>query len=260
MAEPPLTVGQRLRAAREAAGLTTDDVARSLKFSPRQIELLEADNYSALPGNTVVRGFTRNYARLLKLDADELLDLLGEHVLAQPADVRPPDNMGMASDERNERRLSPLLSAAIVVALAALILAVWHFFGPDARKAAEVKKNTTEALAPPADIRRASSEPGAEAAPGDAATGGPASPSAMPSASSSLIFSFDDRSWVEVTDGARQVLHRGENPAGSRLVLDGKPPFDIVIGNAAKVKLTHGGREVDLAPHTRVDVARFRLE
>ncbi len=64
------TVGRKLRAAREAAGLSLADVAQSLKFTPRQIELLEADDYAALPGMTVVRGFIRSYAKLLKMDAD----------------------------------------------------------------------------------------------------------------------------------------------------------------------------------------------
>ncbi|MFN6961162.1 MAG: helix-turn-helix domain-containing protein, partial [Rhodocyclaceae bacterium] len=72
----PETVGAQLRAAREAAHLTYDDVARALKFSPRQIAALEADDYAALPGATIVRGFVRNYARLLKLDAAPLLQQL----------------------------------------------------------------------------------------------------------------------------------------------------------------------------------------
>jgi hypothetical protein len=42
--------------------------------------------------------------------------------------------------------------------------------------------------------------------------------------------------------------------------LSGKPPFDVVVGNAGKVKATYGEREIDLAPHTRADVARLKIE
>ena len=49
-----------------------------------------------------------------------------------------------------------------------------------------------------------------------------------------------------------------EIPGG--VVDGGEPPLDIVIGNAAGVSMFKGDTPVDLAPHTRVDVARFRLE
>lgn len=263
VAEPPaaLSVGQRLRAAREAAGLSVADVARSLKFGVRQVELLEADDYAALPGNTVVRGFTRGYARLLKLDADELVHLLDAQTPVAPADVRPPDNMGEANDARAERKPAPLLSAAIVIALAAALLALWHFFvpeskAPEARKAVAVAPPAPVLPAPGAAPASAGVAPVPAAEPVVAAGGGAVAESAAPV----LSFAFEDRSWVEVTDASRQKLHSGENPPGSRLTLTGRPPFDIVIGNATKVTLTYEGRSVDLAPHTRADVARFRLE
>lgn len=74
------------------------------------------------------------------------------------------------------------------------------------------------------------------------------------------MFSFEDRAWLEVSDAARQVLHTGENPAGTRLELSGKPPFDVVVGNAGKVRVTYGDRVIDLAPHTRAEVARLKVE
>ncbi|MCP5249013.1 MAG: helix-turn-helix domain-containing protein [Candidatus Accumulibacter sp.] len=67
------TVGQQLRAAREARGLSVADAAQSLKLGPRQVIALESEDWSSLPGNTMIRGFVRNYARLLNLDADALM-------------------------------------------------------------------------------------------------------------------------------------------------------------------------------------------
>ena len=55
-AEEILTVGQRLRAAREAKGMSIDEIARSLKLSPRQIVALEADDWTSLPCKTIIRG------------------------------------------------------------------------------------------------------------------------------------------------------------------------------------------------------------
>jgi cytoskeleton protein RodZ len=72
----PETAGLLLRRAREAAGLSLDAVAQQLKLAPRQVEALEEGDFSRLPGRTFVRGFMRNYARLLHLDAERVLSAL----------------------------------------------------------------------------------------------------------------------------------------------------------------------------------------
>lgn len=260
-APPPPSVGRSLRAARVAAGLSVNEVAQILKFSPRQIEALETDNYAALPGNTIVRGFVRSYAKLLKLDAGALLSILDARSPSAPADVRPPDNMGIASQPGVDRQFSPLLSAAIVLALAALLLALWHFFGPGTAKPATttvgLAPHSAPAAMPEGSAPAAAPEP-AVAAPPPAAV--PVATAVAAASASPLLFVFQDRCWVEVTDATKQRLHSGENPAGSRLTLSGTPPYDVVIGNAGKVVLTYGERTIDLAPHTRADVARLILE
>jgi cytoskeleton protein RodZ len=95
--------------------------------------------------------------------------------------------------------------------------------------------------------------------PTGAAPAGAVAEAAMPTGPT-LVFVFEDRSWLEVMDASKQIIHTGENPGGSRLTLTGKPPFDIVVGNAGKVKLSYGERSIDLAPHTRAEVARLKLE
>src|SRR5258705_7844776 len=65
--------GPQLAAAREACGFSVADVARQLKLAPWQIEALETGNYARMPGTVFVRGFIRNYARLVKLDPAALL-------------------------------------------------------------------------------------------------------------------------------------------------------------------------------------------
>ncbi len=62
--------GAALAAAREALNLSVAEVARQLKLSVSQIEALEAGAYEKLPGPVFVRGFIRNYARLLRLDPE----------------------------------------------------------------------------------------------------------------------------------------------------------------------------------------------
>jgi len=268
------SVGSLIRDARVAAGLTVAEVAQSLKFSPRQIQLLEADDYAALPGNTIVRGFVRNYARMLKLDADSLLQALEAATPTAPIEVRPPDNMGVAAQPGGLRTLSPIVMVAVVLLMAGMLLALWHFFGPSAIRPGVTMGSSmgrgesplqppavpvpTDApagqtpLAPPAAVPAVmpAGEPASVPVPGVV--------SAVPVPV--LHFAFAERSWLEVTDANRQVLHSGESPAGSQLTLTGRPPFEMVIGNASKVTLTYGERVIDLAPYTRAEVARLTLE
>jgi cytoskeleton protein RodZ len=74
--------GAQLRAAREAAGLSVDQVAQQLKLAPRQVKALEDENFGDLPGRTFSRGFVRNYARLLGLDPEAILQHLPDAALA----------------------------------------------------------------------------------------------------------------------------------------------------------------------------------
>jgi cytoskeleton protein RodZ len=71
-----MTAGALLRRGREAAGLSLDAVAQQLKLAPRQVTALEENDFARLPGRTFVRGFVRNYARLVRVDAATVLAAL----------------------------------------------------------------------------------------------------------------------------------------------------------------------------------------
>jgi cytoskeleton protein RodZ len=80
--------GVLLARAREDAGLSIEGIAAQLKLAPRQVRALEESDYAALPGRTFVRGFVRNYARLVHLDPVVVLAALpGDG--ADPAMNRP---------------------------------------------------------------------------------------------------------------------------------------------------------------------------
>src|SRR5690606_35923620 len=84
--------GARLRVAREARGESVHEVAFAIKLSPRQVEALEKDDFAALPGMAFVRGFARNYARYLGLDAAPLLDGIERMGGADQPDLSPIRN------------------------------------------------------------------------------------------------------------------------------------------------------------------------
>lgn len=89
-----MTPGAQLARAREAHGWSVVEVADQLNLAPRQVQAIEDDNYGALPGLAITRGFIRTYAKLLKIDAVPLLSGM----------VTPPS---MAIDAKPLRRALP---------------------------------------------------------------------------------------------------------------------------------------------------------
>lgn len=104
-----MSPGARLAAERQAHGLTIEQVASQLNLAPRQIAALEADNYAALPGMVIARGFLRAYAKLLKVDPTPLLAVLVEK--NSPASAVPMRHALSASF--SETRLPSLTSSSM---------------------------------------------------------------------------------------------------------------------------------------------------
>jgi cytoskeleton protein RodZ len=75
-----------------------------------------------------------------------------------------------------------------------------------------------------------------------------------------LRFVFDKESWIEVRDRSNKVIFSQRNAVGSEQQVAGEGPFSLVIGYAPGVRLFWRGQPIDLAPHTRGDVARLVLE
>ncbi len=71
-------LGQLLQEAREARALTLDEVERRTRIRVKYLEALESGDISLLPSTTHAKGFLRNYAQFLQLDANELVARFGE--------------------------------------------------------------------------------------------------------------------------------------------------------------------------------------
>src|SRR3954452_19408148 len=73
-AVPPPSVGEILQAARERKGVDLHRAERDTKIRAKHLAALESGDYSELPGTVYARGFLRNYATYLGLDAEEVLE------------------------------------------------------------------------------------------------------------------------------------------------------------------------------------------
>ena len=119
MTEGALNVGAELQRAREARGLALSEVAQQLKFAPRQLEALEQDRFDLLPGGTFARGMVRNYARLLKIDAEPLVRRIGERFEAPDGNTLAARYSQPVPFSDNARR-----STIVYLALSAAVLAI----------------------------------------------------------------------------------------------------------------------------------------
>src|SRR5574343_102885 len=124
-------VGVVLRQAREAKGMTVDDIAQVLKLGFRQVEALESGDWAHLPGTTFIRGFVRNYARLVGLDVTPLMAQL-DGTLQRPADnlamnTGAPAEMPRTGVNISRRDRTVIIAGAALVGLAALA----YFLVPD---------------------------------------------------------------------------------------------------------------------------------
>ena len=256
--------GSVLRRAREARGQSIADVVQVIRFSPRQIEALERDDYASLPGTTVARGLVRNYARVLKLDAAPLLAQLEPIVPVAEADVRPPGNMGEAEHFTVVERVSPGIIAAGLAALLLVLAGYWYARTSSDGDSTQRPRGVAGSMAaaapelPAAPVVVPPTVPAPTVVSGNQPADTGAAPSLPPL--SGLRVEFDDRSWIEIRDATQKVVFVGEHPAGTRQNVEGKAPFQVWIGKASGVRLFMGERSIDLKPHTREEVARLSVE
>lgn len=272
------SVGAQLRRAREARGMTVEGVGAAIKLAPRQVEAIEADAYAELMNPTYARGFIRNYAALIGLDPKALLAQLDQQqVRATPQLVEQAD-VGVAMPVQSSRRkwLLPLLALSVPVVVA-IALYVWSEFWTAPR--GESVQVEQEAVMPPSDAvaepQTEPATPSVDAQASDAvateATLAAALPDAPPPSAESagappvtgqrqLAFTFTADSWVEIRDAQDRIILSELNRAGSSRSVGAVFPVSLVIGNAKSVRLSIDGTPHDLAPATKVDVARLRLE
>lgn len=266
------SAGASLAAAREDMNLSVADVARHLKLTPAQVEALEEGAYERLPGRVFVRGFLRNYAKLLGVDPQPLLRRI-EHEMPQPRIVEEPPPAPEAVMPTGEPSRWPLYVGISVIVIAALAAYEFGFNSPPAHEPeSEAVTPGTAAVAPSAPpaapIPPAPPAASAPTVPAPVASGAPLDPGAAASQSGralatgerELHFRFDQESWVEIRDRNDKVIFSKLNRAGSEERVSGTPPLKLVVGNARGVRLTYSGKDVDLTPHIGVTVARLTVQ
>ncbi|MDD3326052.1 MAG: DUF4115 domain-containing protein [Zoogloea sp.] len=285
------SVGDTLRRTREAQGLSISEVANALKLNPRQIEALESGRFAQLPGLAFTRGFLRNYARLLKIDAAPLLAGIQAPDAGEQMELAPASNAhgDMPQVGRGRFRRSVIPGVLAALALFGIVVAGWYYDTLRKKPAEELALPAPEAppgasanespavppqAAEPAPAAVESAAVPAVAAPAVAGVPVPLSPTvteAAPAAAPSqapaadaggdrLVFQFAQDAWVEVKDKGGKVVFSRLGKAGSQEEVVVSAPVSLVVGNARHVKLQRNGTAIDIPTPGKVTVGRLKLD
>ncbi|WP_019528925.1 RodZ domain-containing protein [Dasania marina] len=262
-------LGEQLRKAREQKALTVREAADSLRIMPYQIEALEQQDFSVFKADVFIRSYLRNYAGLLGLDPQAILDQYQQKhfvervipIVTRPKSVQLPCKKRYVG----------------VVAVLAVILLLWLINRelPQIDKAAQLQplvEVEEQILSLGADSETEISSLASEdlVAPTNALIAGdydtvavavdvePIIAEAVSSAAEHrLELNFSAECWVEIKDAEGKTLIADIKREGDNVVVEGTAPFNVVLGYAPAVVLSYNGETVEINTNTRTQAARL---
>lgn len=285
--------GEILAKARTEMGLSIEDVAAELRLSSRQISALEADDHAHLPGPTYVRGYLRNYARLLGLPPEQVLPPAVETTDDHISSARPRVERQVQSGDRFVK----LITYVVVLGMIALVVAWWRGHqrevlthplqtaeqpapsAPQPEPQASQAPSTASPTSGPKPVAQDAAKPPAPAsppaetasisnapvAPAPAAQTGSVQPAAAqpaaapPPGQTRIVLHYSEDCWTDIRDARNQRLVYRTVSAGQTVVVDGVPPFNVFLGNAKGATLEYNGKPYDFNDRIRGVFARFDL-
>jgi cytoskeletal protein RodZ len=244
-------VGQRLRSARERAGLDITDIAARTRIPLRHLTAIEQSDYSQLPSPTYSVGFVKSYARVLGLDDVEF----GRDVREELGARTPGSAMVQNYEPADPKRVAPKWFAWAFAVLALLVVGgylLWrHNAAADALPQTidqPIVANGAVDTAPTVDTNGAATMTSADVSGNTAATGqaiGNVASAAAPNAAGPVVITASNTVWMRIYDADDKVLHEGEMKKGESYTVpaDAKDP-QIRTGAAELLSVTVGGKPV----------------
>ena len=278
----PMRPGEILRFEREQKGLTLERAAADSRIKPTVLSAIEDGNTADIP-SVYLKGYIRNYARYLGINPSEIEDRI-EQVEGATPEVRT-----VFTVNSNRGRAEKWLKASSYLAASVLIAALaWQFTheavrfsqgdsaltasreaaspgnadtpndeghgarGPNTHLNASIA--SVEVLRERGELPAVSAAEQAWAAIGEGTETGTAGEGVH-----RLTVTTSADTWIEILGAGEKQLEMDLIRAGNSRAYTGPGPFRIMIGRASAVVITLDGEAIDLAPHTRGNVAHLTL-
>jgi cytoskeletal protein RodZ len=231
-ADDVVTVGQRLREAREAKGLSIEDIAASTRIPTRHLSSLETSEWDKLPAATYSVGFAKNYAGAVGLDRAEIADALRTEMggVARPTTIYPE-----VYEAADPARTMPkgLVFGALALLAIVIIGLTWM---------SNRSLESDETAAPVENVAATETNVAAPA------------PAPAPVAGGPVVLMATDAVWISVKDGGA-ILKQGELKPGESyqvpanavapVLTTGKPEaLRIMVGTTAAPAVGPAGETV----------------
>ncbi|MBP5200197.1 MAG: helix-turn-helix domain-containing protein [Schwartzia sp.] len=269
-------MGSELKAERERQGYSIQDIERETSIRAVYLEALEQNNYNALPNEVYVKGFIRNYAAFLHLDAERLVQEyreaihganVGPIVKANPettslVNESAPFSSGSDFHERVEKSAKKqMIFMAVATVVIAFVGSIYYFFGDDPNAVQPAQTAPQTVAQQPQTPAVQNSVPGQNP---QAQNAVPASQNAQPAAQqqqapvqtigntanasagqADVSAKLTDRCWMQViADG--KTVYEGTAEANQTMRWTAKDSIILIAGNAGAVDATYNGQRVGI--------------
>ncbi len=252
------SVGQTLKAAREALNLPIEQIAADLRIEPRYLVALEENDFESFSAPVFTKGYLKQYAIRVGLDEKGLLTDYYRQVGTQQVPKLPTNMLVSDSDQRQARWL--IAGSAVALVVAAVV--IWRINTAEPEVPAVISTPADDPVTLPEAVVLDAVEPQPGSAVQDATPEvveevvAPIAEAIEPSLEVEII--FDEDCWTEVIDGRGERLFYGLGSAGARTRFAATPPLSFFLGNASGVELFIDGAAFAIPAENRQgNLARF---
>jgi len=248
--------GEDLRREREIRGISLKEISDATKISKRFLEAIERNDHKTLPAPVFTRGFVREYARYVGLNAEDMVNRYNYAASNDDRIEKPPQIekypltpvRDIAPKPKPKRGIPPAYAlvnrnavAVVIITLALAGVAWWAI----KHKLVERDAGVEPTVVSPGVVRASGAPPPPAGAPEARTTPGTTTGS-PPAGDSKLRIEIEatDNAWVTLEADGETVLNV-EMPRGERRNFEAAKEFRFrTIGNAAGVTLRLNGIEI----------------
>ena len=249
-------IGDKLRNERERQNLTIQDIAKGTSIRSLYIEAIEKGEYDKLPGKVYAKGFVRNYAAFLRIDADAAVQQFTEEnhpedaaaaaereERLQAVEERTRDEarakLATGSDFRERTAADSSRQNSWLIAVIVILVAGGAYF------LLSMDDNNSASKAPAKQVTQTAKKAVSSTKPADKQPA-ETTPAAKKIDGVELVAKFTDRCWTQVVADGKTV-YEGTMEAGKSQTWKGKSKVVITAGNAGAVELSVNGQTMGKA-------------
>jgi len=228
--EEYVSLGERLKRAREAKGMSLDDIASRTRIPIRHLQNIEREEWDALPAVTYAIGFTRNYANAVGLDGAIVARELRQEIGGPSYRAAAPEYYAQA----DPARVPPRWLALIAIVIASVLITAYLLW-----------RRTLDREPVPIPVAEAPAAPAAAPA--------PATPQAAAGQPVTLVATGEV--WMRISDGpGGPAIFMGSMAAGDRYQLPATARQPLIrTGRPQNLRVAVGTRDLGpLAPTEQV--------